>query len=141
VVVDTGVLISAFAFGGVPKAAILHLSEKAEVWVSPDLLNEYRQVPLDLQEESKITHDQLKIILAGIAAFLSDARITYPCKPIRICRDEEDNMILECCAEARVDYLITGDKDLLEIDLNTLRKVGLTHLKILNPRSALSEFQ
>ena len=50
-------------------------------------------------------------------------------------------MILECCAEAKVDYLITGDKDLLEIDMNTLTKVGLRKLKILNPRAVLSEFQ
>ena len=73
VIVDTGVVISAFAFGGVPKEALLEASRKAEIWVSPDILNEYRQVPLELEEEGKISHEQLRVLLAGIAAFMIDA--------------------------------------------------------------------
>jgi predicted nucleic acid-binding protein len=102
-------------------------------------LSEYREVPLDLREAGKITQDQLKILLAGIATFLLEAEITYPHKRISICRDEEDNMILECCMAARADYLITGDKDLLEIDSKALKRVGLKSLRILNPRAFLSK--
>ena len=47
-------------------------------------------------------------------------------------------MILECCLAAKADYLITGDKDLLEINPNSLKFVGLEKLKILNPRDYLS---
>jgi putative PIN family toxin of toxin-antitoxin system len=141
VVVDTGVLISAFAFGGIPKEALLQVLNKAEIWISPDILNEYRQVPLELEGEDKITHEQFKVLIAGIAAFILNAQIAYPYKSISICRDEEDNMTLECCFAAKADYLITGDKDLLEMDLNSLRSVGLRKLKILNPRDFLSKFK
>jgi predicted nucleic acid-binding protein len=102
-------------------------------------LSEYREVPLDLREAGKITQDQLKILLAGIATFLLEAEITYPHKRISICRDAEDNMILECCMAAGADYLITGDKDLLEIDSKALERVGLKSLRILNPRAVLSK--
>ena len=40
VVVDTGVLVSAFVFGGLPKEALLYLFKKTEIWISPDILNE-----------------------------------------------------------------------------------------------------
>jgi predicted nucleic acid-binding protein len=70
VVVDTNVLISAFAFGGLTKEVLGTLVARGEIWVSPDLLNEYRLVPLELEKEGKINHEQLKVLIAGIAAFI-----------------------------------------------------------------------
>jgi len=140
VVVDTGVLISSFIFGGVPKKILLHLSEKTQPFVSHDILSEYREVPLELEAEDKITHEQLKILLAGISAFIMHAKIAHVRKSISICRDKADNVILECCLAAKADYLITGDRDLLEIDKHSLSSIGLKKLKILSPRSYLSKF-
>jgi putative PIN family toxin of toxin-antitoxin system len=141
VVADTGVLISGFVFGGLPKEVLLHLFKKTEIWISPDILNEYRQVPLELEEEGKISHEQLKVLISGIAAFIMKAQMAYPNKSISICRDEEDNMILEACLAAKADYLITGDRDILEIDSRSLKAIGLKKLKIVNPRDFLSEFK
>jgi putative PIN family toxin of toxin-antitoxin system len=141
VVVDTGVLVSAFVFGGLPKEALLYLFKKTEIWISPDILNEYRQVPLELEEKGKISHEQLKLLIAGIAAFIMNAQIAYPNKSLSICRDEEDNMILEACLAAKADYLITGDRDLLEIDSRSLKATGLKKLRIFTPREFLSTFE
>jgi hypothetical protein len=30
-------------------------------------------------------------------------------------RDPEDNMVLECAIEAEAEYIVSGDKDLLEL--------------------------
>jgi len=141
VVVDTGVLISSFVFGGVPKKVLLHLIEKAHLFLSPEILNEYREVPLELEAQGKITHEQLKILLAGISTFIMHAKTISPRKTISICRDKTDNVILECCLAAKADYLITGDKDLLEINPGLLRSSGLKKLKILNPKNFLFEFK
>jgi predicted nucleic acid-binding protein len=54
-----------------------------------------------------------------------------------ICRDEKDNMVLECCIAADADFLITGDKDLLEIEESVLRNVS-SKLKIISPKGFLS---
>lgn len=35
---------------------------------------------------------------------------------IEICRDPKDNMFLELAVSAKADYIITGDKDLLELN-------------------------
>jgi len=54
-------------------------------------------------------------------------------KSLSLCRDEGYNMVLECCLAAGADYLITGDKDLLEIDETTLR-TEISKLRIVSPR-------
>jgi len=76
-------------------------------------------------------------LIAGIASFVLEAKVAYP-KPILICRDAEDNMVLECCLAAKADFLITGDKDLLEIDSRALTETGLGRLGILSPRDFLT---
>lgn len=105
------------------------------------MLREYREVPLELEKSGKISHDQIKILITGIAVFVMNAKIAKPRKKISICRDVEDNMILECCYSAGADYLITGDKDLLEIDQHQLSEARLKRLKILSPREFYTKFK
>ncbi len=124
-------LISAFAFGGIPEKVVKKAFSEAEIYVSPDLLNEYRSVPLELEAAGKITHLQLEALITGIAAFVAKAKIVLPSERVILCRDMEDNMLLECCLEAKANFLITGDKDLLEI------KTMPFILAILTPRKYL----
>lgn len=98
-----------------PRRAVVKAFRDAEVIVSQILLNEYRDVPLTLAARNKINHEQFKALITGIASFASVARVVFPHKTLSLCRDPKDNMILECCYEAEVDILITGDKDLLEL--------------------------
>lgn len=128
IVVDTGVLVSAFAFGGVPANAVRKAVEEGSIFVSADLLNEYRNVPLELEAAERITHLQLKALITGIAAFVAGANFVIPHKRLAFCRDAEDDMVLECCLAARAEILLTGDKDLLDI------KNLPFSLKTLNPR-------
>ena len=134
-VVDTGVLVSAIAFGGKPYEAVSRALSEAEIWISPGLLSEYRQVPIQLEASEKITREQTTALVAGIAAFVSGAYLCNPKKSLLICRDPEDNMILECCLAARAELLITGDRDLLEISRTSLRLAGLRRLRMIRPAS------
>lgn len=88
---------------------------EADIYTSMALLSEYRTVPLDLKKAGKVTHLQLEALIAGIAAFVANAKVVSPRKHLTLCRDIKDNMVLECCHEAKARFLITGDKDLLEI--------------------------
>ena len=54
-----------------------------------------------------------------------------------ICRDPADDMGLECCLAARADMLLTGDKDLLTISREHLRRAGLGMLRIVSPGAIL----
>jgi putative PIN family toxin of toxin-antitoxin system len=79
------------------------------------LLQEYRKTPVKLEDQRKITHQQMQALIAGIAAVVSHAKIVYPAEKLSLCRDPEDDMILECCQTSKAKILITEDKDLLEI--------------------------
>ena len=124
-------LVSAYAFGGVPEKAVKKAFAQAELFVSRDLLKEYRDVPLALEDEGKLTHSQLKALISGVAAFVTRAILVNPQRKLIICRDPEDNMLLECCLEARARFLVSGDKDLL--DLKDLP----FDLRVLTPRQFL----
>ena len=83
--------------------------------MSPDLLAEYRNVPSKLEAEGKISHLQFEALISGIASFVANAKVVLPRKRLMLCRDEKDNMVLDCCLEAKASVLITGDRDLLVI--------------------------
>ncbi|HBI24886.1 MAG TPA: putative toxin-antitoxin system toxin component, PIN family [Nitrospiraceae bacterium] len=125
---DTGILISAFVFGGIPAKAIKKASLESEIFVSPALLKEYRDTPILLRNEDKIDHIQLEALISGIASVVLKSKVIQPRQNLSICRDPEDNMLLECCLEAGADTLITGDKDLLDL------KELPFNLEILTPR-------
>ena len=55
-------LVSAFVFGGIPEKAVRKAFLGAEIFVSPSLLEEYRDVPLALNAVGKIDHVQLKVL-------------------------------------------------------------------------------
>ncbi len=98
-----------------PAKAVIKAFREADIYVSSDLLQEYRETPVKLEEQGKITHQQMQALIAGTAAVVSHAKIVYPTEKLSLCRDPEDNMILECCHTAKAKIVITGDKDLLEI--------------------------
>jgi putative PIN family toxin of toxin-antitoxin system len=101
---------------------------KADLYISPALLKEYREVPVTLEREGKITPLQLKALIAGLASLVAKTTVVHPRKRLSLCRDPEDNMLLDCCLAAKADFLITGDKDLLDMK-------GLPfQLTIMSPR-------
>jgi putative PIN family toxin of toxin-antitoxin system len=127
--------VSAFAFGGPPARVLRSVVTAAEVCVSKDLLAEYRSVPDTLRAAGKVNAEQWQALVAGIAAFVSDAHLVEPTKTLRVCRDRKDDMLLECCCAARARFLITGDRDLLDLDVSVI--TGLRRLEIVSPRSYL----
>lgn len=43
----------------------------------------------------------------------SDAILVIPTKKLALCRDPKDNILLETALEAKADFIVTSDKDLL----------------------------
>ena len=124
VVIDTNIFISGLAFGGNPGKIIDFVRKnKFQTVTSPEIeLEIFTKLAQLKVPEEKIQN--LKII------FDQGALRVIPKKKVLICRDQEDNMFLEVCLEAKADFLITGDKDLL-----VLKNFGST--KILNPKDFL----
>lgn len=66
---------------------------------------------------------------------VAEARLVEPTKTVRVCRDPKDDMVLEFCRAAGANFLITGDRDLLDLDVSGVG--GLRRLRIVSPRAHL----
>ena len=109
-VIDTGVLVSAFAFGGNPREAVRKAVVEGQIFVSPDLLEEYREVPSALAKRGKIDNRQFRDLIAGIAAVVANASLVYPKERLEICRDPADDMLLGAALRQRRTSSSQGTK-------------------------------
>lgn len=109
VVVDTNVFVSGVLFGGNPEKILkLILGKTFDLLISPEVAFEIiRKLELFGAEAKDI--DDLKYI------FNEGAIKVVPKEKVNVCRDPKDNMFLELSLSGNADYLVTGDKDLLEI--------------------------
>lgn len=110
VVFDTNVRISAIIFKGRPLDATRHAVPPAfQQIISPALLDELRAV---LSERFRWRESSISTEIAGI---LQVALQAVPDRMIDVCRDPDDNRVLECAIAGNADCIITGDKDLLDL--------------------------
>lgn len=112
VVLDTNILISAFGFSGKPREIfllILEKEKKIQGVISPVLLAELNEVILKkfpkLEPQLPFIEKQLK------NKFL----VVKPKKILHIVKDEDDNRVLEAAVEGSCSYIVTGDKELLNL--------------------------
>jgi len=127
IILDTNIIISGIGFGGKPRK-ILHLvlDDKIKAVTSPILLAELEDVIVK-KFQKLIT--QLDPINKRIRERFI---IVKPRKSLHAVRDDDDNRVLEAAIEGKCSYIVTGDRDLL--DLKTFRKI-----KIVAPDTFLSE--
>lgn len=85
---------------------------------------------VDVMSRTKIRKlaglDQQQIRLLG-SLLIEKAIKTKPRERIKACRDPDDDKFLECALSARADYLVSGDKDLL--DLGRFRGIEIINLR------------
>ena len=106
VVIDTNVFISAFIFGGKPLEIIrLLLKGEIELYISPFIVNEIVRIFREkfAWEESKI-EEILDMIKTKTIEVYPNFRVSI------ISGKDDDNRILECALEGKVNYIISGDK-------------------------------
>jgi putative PIN family toxin of toxin-antitoxin system len=123
VVLDTNVLVAAFATRGLCEAMFAACLASHEVILSGPILKELRR---HLRGKLKMPARQADAILAFLrehAAIVRPAKVSADA-----CRDRSDLMVLGTAAAAEADVLVTGDRDLLD--------VGEFHgIPILSPRA------
>jgi len=112
VVLDTNVLISAFGWEGNPKNIFRRVvSGGLDLFSSYDQLAELKQAIE--YPRLRFTNEQKQRFFRLI---LEVANIIKPTKKLNVIRDDpDDNIILECAVAGKVDFIITGDKHLLNL--------------------------
>ncbi len=110
VFLDTNVLVSAFATRGLCSDVLRQVLAEHELVVGEVVLSELGRVLRDRIGLPKAT-------IAAIEALLREQELVPKPKeaPIRVPRDPSDRWILASAIAARVDVLVTGDGDLLEL--------------------------
>ena len=111
IVVDTNVLISGTFWEG-NSFRIIQMIEQKKVrcFLSKEILQEYEKVLHSDQIIEKTQKKQLEIKSAIIKA-IEMCDIVEPKRKITFVKeDPDDDKILECAVEAKVDYILTNDQ-------------------------------
>jgi len=111
VVFDTNIFISGLVIpGSLAEKAIFKIIEgKDSLLISKDIINEVLSVL-----SSKFERD--REALSHVAVTLTEiAELVKPSKRIKIFKDEPDNRILESAICGEADFLVTGDKKMLQL--------------------------
>ena len=125
VVIDTNVFISAIMRGGNPER-ILKAWERGRfnLFVSQEILKEV------LETMSELGFPEEKVI-AWKNLITKQAHKVVPSKRLKIITaDPDDNIFLECALEVGANYIVSGDKHLLDLG-------EYEGIKILTPKGFL----
>ncbi len=138
IVADTNLLISSIFWNGPPyKIILLALDKKIDIFISEFILNEVRNVLKNPKEGFCLTEQEIEDIIRVI---LSYVKIVKP-REIKeiVMRDPKDDNILACGLTAKADFIITRDKDLLDLKEYVKIKI-ITPEQFLNNNLYISRF-
>jgi putative PIN family toxin of toxin-antitoxin system len=134
-VVDTNVLVSGLLWQGPSHALIEHVRDGALSLVSsPALLAELADVLErskfdDVLRRSNTSRERALADAQALAEVIAPAPLPRP-----VCRDPDDDEVLAVALSARVDLIISGDTDLLEL-------LAYEGIPIVTPAQALSRIK
>lgn len=131
-VFDTNTLVSAFLMSeSTSRKALKRATELGMIVVSVAIIHEFTEVLFRKKFDKYFWNDDERWL--AIHEISSNATSLSPKEIITDCRDPKDNKFLELAVTANASCIITGDKDLLE--LNPFRGIP-----ILNAADFLSRF-
>ncbi len=110
-VFDTNILFSATGWRGNPFQCVERArAGEFPVFACPELMEELAE---KLETRLHFSAVEVAETLADYLGFLQVIQI--PKALAAVCRDPDDNMVLECALVGHAQYIVSGDKDLLEL--------------------------
>ena len=127
VVIDVNIFVSSFLWEGNPKKVVDRVIEGIdELYITQEILEQISEVlrrPKFNADKESVKY-YMKLIEEIANELISDIKIQNGS------RDIDDNTILECGITGNVDYIITGDDDLLVLK-------EFNGIKIVTPKEYL----
>ena len=125
IVLDTNVLMSAVFFGGLPfKILQAWRDGKVQLAVCPEILAEYREVALRLNEKYEGVDVLPLLDLVAIHSHL----VQVAALPEPVCDDPDDDIFIACALATRARTIVSGDKHLLSAS-------GRAGVRVLRPKA------
>jgi uncharacterized protein len=112
-VVDTNILISATFWSGKPKQ-ILNMIRRGQIrfLTSKILLDELKEILVRDDKPFGLSESEAANVLKELKNL---AEIVEPRCSVSVCEHQADNRVLECALEGRAEWIITGDRHLLDL--------------------------
>ena len=129
IVLDSNVIIAAFAARGLCNALFEYCLESHNLVLCEEILGEVIEKLKNKIRLPDSIVQKIDIYIRTHASIVSP-EIVDP----DVCRDKNDLMVLGSALAGQADYIITGDKDLLTIGI-------FKGIKILEPRSFWNEMR
>jgi len=127
IVIDTNVFVSSFFWGGHPRELFERvINGFDELYITDEILKEITSVMSS--SKFNVNNSEIEDYIRIIEKYSKN--IVTKDIPKSISRDKNDDKILQCGLDGNVNYIVTGDKDLLV--LKEYRTI-----KIINPRDYL----
>jgi putative PIN family toxin of toxin-antitoxin system len=115
IVIDTNVLVSRLLQPfSIPAEAVRKARRNGRLLVSEATMNELADVLARPRLDRYVSIEDRKGLLRQVGRIAELVPIIYP---VRECRDPKDDKFLELAWNGRADVIITGDADLLEMNL------------------------
>ncbi len=113
-VFDTNVIISAVLFNNsVPGQAFIRALNHGRVLVSKALVGELNRVLGRDRFDRYVTREERDAFLSSL---IRESSLIEISQAVQVCRDPEDDQILELAVNGNATYIVTGDADLLVLN-------------------------
>ncbi len=120
IVIDTNLWISFIISNKFNQLDTLLYTGKVKILFSDELLIELADAIYKPKLKKYFSSKALDELLFYFEPFIDFIEVSTE---IKACRDPKDNFLLSLCNDGKADYLLTGDKDLL--DLTSLGKTSI----------------
>jgi putative PIN family toxin of toxin-antitoxin system len=117
IVLDSVILVSAFVTeNGLAAQLLDKLVEKAELYITEEILQETRRVLLEKDHlRSRFSYSDTNVE-RFIEALRTKCVVVEPLPDLRVIeRDPKDDIITACAVAAQADYIVSRDLDLLDL--------------------------
>ena len=134
VAIDTNVLISAIIKPGNRIGLIMVRLRKGDyvLLYSEELINELTEVLARPKLKKYGLNDET--IDAFIGSILAKGEAVRLLTVVDVCRDPDDNLLLSLALDGKADYIVSGDKDLLDL-------IEFEEIPIMTPSDFLAVFE
>jgi putative PIN family toxin of toxin-antitoxin system len=112
IIFDTNLWISYLISNRLIKIDLLLEQGKIRLLFSEESLQEFIEVATRPKFKKYFSEEDIRALLDLFDYFGEVVEVN---SSVEICRDPKDNFLLALAKDSQADYLITGDKDLLEI--------------------------
>jgi uncharacterized protein len=112
IIIDTNLWVSFLISKDYSKLDEIIFTQKASLVFSQELLDEFLEVARRPKFRRFFAAKDIEEILETIDEYADFVKVKTK---IELCRDPKDNFLLSLSADGKADYLLTGDKDLLDL--------------------------